>query len=242
MKARNPRLTGCSGATMTERLRIAVVGHSNTGKTSLLRTLTRDPDFGQVADEAGTTRHVQGALLRLPGEGEIEWFDTPGMEDSVALLEYLDLVAPASERLDGPARIQRLLDTPEARGRYEQEARVLDKLLACDAGLYVIDARDPVLSKHRDELALLAACGRPLLPVLNFVHAPGHRARWRAWACMRCSNTTPWLRPWTASSNSMPVWPCCWTRTRSCSHGWPPRWRRRARRAARPPAGWPPHC
>ena len=166
---------------MTERLRIAVVGHSNTGKTSLLRTLTRDPDFGQVADEAGTTRHVQGALLRLPGEGEIEWFDTPGMEDSVALLEYLDLVAPASERLDGPARIQRLLDTPEARGRYEQEARVLGKLLACDAGLYVIDARDPVLSKHRDELALLAACGRPLLPVLNFVHAPGHRAHeWRA--------------------------------------------------------------
>ncbi|CAJ50946.1 DUF3482 domain-containing protein [Bordetella avium] len=162
---------------MTDILKIAVVGHSNTGKTSLLRTLTRDPDFGEVADTAGTTRHVQGVLTRMPGEGAIEWFDTPGMEDSVALLEYLDDIAP---RLDGPARIRRFLDTPEAQGRYEQEARVLTKLLDCDAGLYVIDARDPVLSKHRDELALLAACGRPLLPVLNFVHAPGHRAaEWR---------------------------------------------------------------
>lgn len=166
---------------MSELVRIAVVGHSNTGKTSLLRTLTRDPDFGDVADYAGTTRHVEGSLLRLPGQGSIEWFDTPGMEDSVALLEYLDQLAPPAERLDGPARIRRLLDTPQAHGRYEQEARVLQKLLDCDAGLYVIDARDPVLSKHLDELTLLAACGRPLLPVLNFVHAQGHRAAdWRA--------------------------------------------------------------
>jgi len=53
-------------------------------------------------------------------------------------------------------------------------------MLDCDAALYVIDARDPVLSKHRDELSILAACGRPLLPVLNFVNAPSHRAdEWR---------------------------------------------------------------
>ena len=31
-------------------IRIAVVGHTNTGKTSLLRTLTRDTRFGEVAD------------------------------------------------------------------------------------------------------------------------------------------------------------------------------------------------
>ncbi|QGD30921.1 DUF3482 domain-containing protein [Bordetella holmesii] len=163
---------------MTESLRIAVVGHSNTGKTSLLRTLTRDADFGEVNDAAGTTCHVQSARLR--GHAGIEWFDTPGMEDSVALLEYLDHIAPLAQRMDGPTRIRRFLDSPEAHGRYEQEARVLNKLLDCDAGLYVIDARDPVLGKHRDELALLAACARPLLPVLNFVHAPGHRAdQWR---------------------------------------------------------------
>lgn len=161
-------------------IKIALVGHTNTGKTSLLRTLTRDATFGEVADRPGTTRHVEGARLRLDGRPVLEWFDTPGMEDSIALLEYLERLDSPGERLDGPARIRRFLDTPEAHGRYEQEARVLTKMLDCDAALYVIDARDPVLGKHRDELAILAACGRPLLPVLNFVNAPAHRAdEWR---------------------------------------------------------------
>ncbi|CUI97991.1 GTPase/DUF3482 domain-containing protein [Achromobacter xylosoxidans] len=166
---------------MTERvINVAVVGHTNTGKTSLLRTLTRDTTFGDVADQPGTTRHVEGARLRLDGRAVLEWFDTPGMEDSIALLEYLERLGQPGERLDGPARVRRFLDTPEAHGRYEQEARVLKKMLDCDAALYVIDARDPVLGKHRDELAILAACGRPLLPVLNFVNAPAHRAaEWR---------------------------------------------------------------
>ncbi|CUI44250.1 GTPase/DUF3482 domain-containing protein [Achromobacter kerstersii] len=161
-------------------IKIALVGHTNTGKTSLLRTLTRDTTFGEVADSPGTTRHVEGARLRLDGRAVLEWFDTPGMEDSIALLEYLERLASPDERLDGPARIRRFLDTPEAHGRFEQEARVLTKMLDCDAALYVIDARDPVLGKHRDELSILAACGRPLLPVLNFVNAPAHRAdEWR---------------------------------------------------------------
>jgi len=162
-------------------IKIALVGHTNTGKTSLLRTLTRDTTFGEVADSPGTTRHVEGARLRLQGRAVLEWFDTPGMEDSISLLEYLEKLDSPQERLDGPARIRRFLDTPAAHGRYEQEARVLAKMLDCDAALYVIDARDPVLGKHRDELAILAACGRPLLPVLNFVNAPAHRAdEWRA--------------------------------------------------------------
>lgn len=151
-------------------LRLAVVGHTNTGKTSLLRTLARDPDFGQVEDSPGTTRQVQGARLLVDGQPVMELFDTPGMEDGIGLLEYLDQLSDRSERLDGPDRIRRFLDTAESRGRFEQEARVLRKLLDCDAGLYVVDARDPVLAKHKDELAILGSCGRPLLPVLNFTH------------------------------------------------------------------------
>jgi hypothetical protein len=165
---------------MAELIKIALVGHTNTGKTSLLRTLTRDTTFGEVADRPGTTRHVEGARLRLDGRPVLEGFDTPGLEDSIAVLEYLERLDRPGERLDGPARIRRFLDTPEAHGRFEQAARVLTKMLDCDAALYVIDARDPVLGKHRDELAILAACGRPLLPVLNFVNAPAHRAdAWR---------------------------------------------------------------
>jgi len=164
---------------MSKALQLAVVGHTNTGKTSLARTLARDTRFGRVDDSPGTTRHVEGIRLTIEGEQAIEWFDTPGMEDSVALRDYIDTLC-AGERLDGPDQIRRFLDAPEASRRFEQEARVLNKMLHTDAALYVIDARDPVLAKHRDELALLAACGKPILPVLNFTSAPAHRAQaWR---------------------------------------------------------------
>ncbi len=158
-----------------------MVGHTNTGKTSLLRTLTRDRGFGEVSHRPSTTRHVEGARLSVDGEALLELYDTPGLEDAIALLDYLDALERPGERLDGPERMARLLDSNEARGRFEQEAKVVRQLLASDAGLYVIDAREPVLAKYRDELAVLAGCGRPLLPVLNFVASPQHREEeWRA--------------------------------------------------------------
>ncbi|PQP04760.1 DUF3482 domain-containing protein [Pseudomonas frederiksbergensis] len=159
-------------------LKLAVVGHTNVGKTSLLRTLTRDVGFGEVSHRPSTTRHVEGARLSVDGEPLLDLFDTPGLEDAIALLDYLErlerLERPG-ERLDGPARLARFLEGSEARQRFEQEAKVLRQLLASDAGLYVIDAREPVLAKYRDELQVLASCGKPLLPVLNFVSSAQHR-------------------------------------------------------------------
>jgi len=166
---------------MSAILRVAVVGHTNTGKTSLLRTLARDTGFGEVADAPGTTRHVEGLRLYADGVPMVELFDTPGMEDAIAVLEFIEALGAPGERLDGPERVARFLATPQAGARFEQEAKVLRQLLASDAGLYVVDARDAVLAKHRDELAILANCARPLLPVLNFVATPAARTdAWRA--------------------------------------------------------------
>ncbi|CAM5205443.1 G domain-containing protein OS=Castellaniella defragrans OX=75697 GN=HNR28_002181 PE=4 SV=1 [Castellaniella defragrans] len=160
-------------ADMTPPIDLAVVGHTNTGKTSLMRTLLRDERFGEVADSPGTTRHVESAqLLTQEGQPILILRDTPGLEDAMGALDYLEQMVPGGARLDGPERIQRLLDSPESAGRFEQECRVLSTVRATDASLYVVDARDPVLPKHKDELLLLAACGRPILPVLNFTRSP----------------------------------------------------------------------
>ncbi|WP_341783128.1 GTPase/DUF3482 domain-containing protein [Pseudomonas putida] len=165
---------------MIEPLKLAVVGHTNVGKTSLLRTLTRDVGFGEVSHRPSTTRHVEGARLSVDGEPLLELYDTPGLEDAIALLDYLERLERPGERLDGPARLERFLQGSEARQRFEQEAKVLRQLLASNAGLYVIDAREPVLAKYRDELEVLANCGKPLLPVLNFVASSQHREpEWR---------------------------------------------------------------
>lgn len=165
---------------MTKPLTLALVGHTNVGKTSLLRTLTRDIGFGEVSHRPSTTRHVEGARLSVDGQALLELYDTPGLEDAIALLDYLERLERPGERLDGPARLARFLQGPESRQRFEQEAKVLRQLMASDAGLYVIDAREPVLAKYRDELEVLAGCGKPLLPVLNFVASAQHReTEWR---------------------------------------------------------------
>ncbi|KPW94803.1 MULTISPECIES: GTPase/DUF3482 domain-containing protein [Pseudomonas syringae group] len=161
-------------------IKLAVVGHTNVGKTSLLRTLTGDVSFGEVSHRPSTTRHVEGARLSVDGQALVDLYDTPGLEDAIALLDYLERLDRPGERLDGPARLARFLEGSEARQRFEQEAKVMRQLLSSDAGLYVIDAREPVLAKYRDELAVLASCGKPLLPVLNFVSAREHREpEWR---------------------------------------------------------------
>jgi len=159
-------------------LRLSVVGHTNVGKTSLMRTLMRDVSFGDVAPDSATTRQVEGARLLAEGQTIIELFDTPGLEDASALIEQLE--TDAGQRHTGPERVTEFLESAEAGGRFEQEARVLTQVLDSDAALYVIDAREPVLGKYQDELAILALCARPILPLLNFVSNAHSRAeQWR---------------------------------------------------------------
>jgi len=159
---------------MTERpLRIAVVGHTNTGKTSLIRTLTRDRQFGEVADRGGTTRRITSVELRVKRRALIELFDSPGLEHAALLIEWLERQPVA--RHDGPARVRCLLDDPQACARFDQEARVLELMQVVDIGLYVIDTREPVLEKYQDELAILSWCARPLVAVFNFVACAASR-------------------------------------------------------------------
>ncbi|NEN75539.1 DUF3482 domain-containing protein [Pelistega sp. NLN82] len=167
--------------TTPDLLRLAIVGHTNTGKTSLMRTLLEDRAFGEVQNAPGTTRHVEGATIQIDNQATIELHDTPGIEDSIGLWDYLDQLQQSHpKRLDGPDSIHYFLTSPESHGRFEQEARVLRQLLQCDAGLYVVDIRDPVLAKHKDELAILARCGKPLIAILNFIHSPqNHLTAWR---------------------------------------------------------------
>lgn len=161
-------------------VRLAVVGHTNAGKTSLLRTLTRNRSFGEVSLRPATTRHVEAINLELGLGLTLEFDDTPGLEDSMGLLDALHNHSP-DPREPGPTRLQRWLESPAATARFTQEAKALRQLLACDLALYVADAREPVTGKYQDEFVILNWAGKPCLVVLNFVADPQAKpAAWRA--------------------------------------------------------------
>jgi len=159
---------------MAEPILIAVVGHTNAGKTSLLRTLTRHVTFGEVSDRPGTTRHVEAIDLKVDGAPAVRFFDTPGLEDAVTLAEYMKALQDCATP---PERVRAFLAGPEARAAFEQEAKVLRKMLEVEAGIYVIDTREPVLPKFRAEIEILTWCARPIMPVLNFVRDPHSRSQ-----------------------------------------------------------------
>src|SRR5690606_40768329 len=76
---------------------------------------------------------VQTCALPISGQAILVLRDTPGLEDAMGVLDYLDQLSPPQERHDGPDRIRKLLDSPEAAGRFEQECRVLATVLETDA-------------------------------------------------------------------------------------------------------------
>lgn len=159
-------------------LRVAVVGHTNTGKTSLVRTLTHNRAFGEVRDRGGTTRRIVSGELVADDGTRIELFDSPGLENAPELIDWLD--DHSGDRHDGPARIRSLIEDQAASERFDHESRVLDLMLGVDVALYVIDAREPVLEKYQDELAVLGLCARPIVAVLNFTASPESReVQWR---------------------------------------------------------------
>lgn len=163
---------------MSSMLRVAVIGHTNTGKTSLLRTLLRDSSFGEISSRPGTTRHVEAAELLAGGEPVMALYDTPGLEDSIGLLTILEQLggnAPAG----GIDAIRRFLVSVEEFPRFQQEAKVLRQLLDADLVFYVVDSREPLLGKYLDELKVLAMAAKPVLPVLNFIAEGIYQEAWR---------------------------------------------------------------
>lgn len=153
-----------------EPLKLSVVGHTNVGKTSIIRTLLRDVYFGEVKNAPATTRHVEKALISdsKTKENLVALYDTPGLEDSTGLLDWL--LDNTASRCDGVERLQQFLANDIAQTDFSQEAKVIRQLLASDIAIYVIDAREPVLGKYKDELTILSWSAVPVMPVFNFSH------------------------------------------------------------------------
>lgn len=161
-------------------LNIAVVGHTNTGKTSLIRTMLRSTEFGVIEDGAGTTRHVEQATISAGNEPILNLYDTPGLEDSRALFAYIKKLTAKSKSLSPVQILEHFVTHVSVNDPLEQEAKVIRQVLRSDILLYIIDVREPFLEKYRLELDILTQSAKPIIPVFNFI--AGHDrelAKWR---------------------------------------------------------------
>ncbi|MFN8962224.1 MAG: GTPase domain-containing protein, partial [Betaproteobacteria bacterium] len=81
----NPKTGGAAAA----RIDLALVSHTNVGKTSLARTLL-GADVGEVRDAPHVTDLAEPhVLLTTPADDALRLWDTPGFGDSARLLKRL---------------------------------------------------------------------------------------------------------------------------------------------------------
>lgn len=158
-------------------LKIAIVGHTNTGKTSLIRTITRERNFGEVKDEASTTIDV-AEIKRRSDKLTFTYIDTPGIEDAMGVLDLLEEQYPSNSRLDEAEKLQQFANDPHIEAIFEQEVKVIKQLFRADLTCYIIDCRLPFLPKFDDELTLIEKTHHPILPILNFIDGE-HLTTWK---------------------------------------------------------------
>ena len=161
-------------------LNIAVVGHTNTGKTSLIRTMLRSTEFGVIEDAAGTTRHVEQATIAADNEPILNLYDTPGLEDSRALFAHIKKLQTKLKPLTPAQILEHFITHVSVNDPLEQEAKVIRQVLRSDILLYIIDVREPFLEKYRLELDILTQSAKPIIPVFNFIAEHNQElAKWR---------------------------------------------------------------
>lgn len=146
-----------------DRITLALVSHTNVGKTTLARTLLRR-DVGEVLDQAHVTEVSTSYDLVATDDATLVLWDTPGFGDSVRLLR----------RLEGEKRpilwfLRQTWDRIADRPLWSSQQAMRTVRDDTEVVLYLVNA-----AEHPDEagyvapeLDLLAWTGRPVLLLLN---------------------------------------------------------------------------
>jgi hypothetical protein len=165
---------------------LALISHTNVGKTTLARTLLRR-DVGEVLDQAHVTDATEGFVLyQSPGGDQVVLSDNPGFGDSTRLLRRLRGLPDPLAWLVG-----QVWDRFAERPLFCSQQAIRHVREQADIVLYLVNAsEDPAAAGYlAPELELLAWVGRPVVLLLNQTGVPGSpeererdTARWREFA------------------------------------------------------------
>lgn len=149
---------------------VSVVGHTNHGKSSTVRTLIENSDFGKVSPEPVKMHDTQAYRLQENLSTVAMVYDTPGLSSASEAIQALGHRPKVND-------IQRYYDSHE---KHLHERIVFEHLSQKSSLiLFVVDIRQPCRDEYKDELLLILKCGIPIVPIMNFsTTSNDHRADW----------------------------------------------------------------
>jgi hypothetical protein len=151
------------------QLALALVSHTNAGKTTLARTLLVQ-DVGEVRDAPHVTAFASGHRLLESGAGDtLTLWDTPGFGDSARLVRRLRQSKQPLGWL-----LAQVWDRVADRAFWHGQQAVRAVRDQADVVLYLANAAEPpeAAGYIAPEMELLAWMQRPVLVLLNQLGAP----------------------------------------------------------------------
>ena len=153
-------------------INLSLVSHTNVGKTTLMRTLTRQ-DIGEVADRPHVTEEAEShVLIDTPDGDRLLLWDTPGFGDSARLLKRLRTSANPIGWL-----LTQVWDRFTDRPFFCSQRAIRNVSEESDVVLYLVNAaEEPAAAGYAEkELEILGWIGKPVVVLLNQMGPP--RAR-----------------------------------------------------------------
>jgi hypothetical protein len=152
---------------------LVLVSHTNSGKTTLARTLL-GRDVGEVRDAPHVTELAEPyRLLESPEGDELQLWDTPGFGDSARLVQRLRLA-------DNPIGwlLREIWDRHRDRPFWCSQQAVRAARSSADVVLYLVNAAEHPRDAGyvSSEIQVLRWIDRPVLVLLNQVGPPRPRA------------------------------------------------------------------
>lgn len=154
---------------MSQTISLALVSHTNVGKTTLARTLLGQ-DVGEVRDAPHVTAFASGhRLLRSEAGDALLLWDTPGFGDSARLVRRL-----RQSRQPLGWLLAQVWDRFADRAFWSGQQAVRAVREQADVVLYLVNAAEPpaVAGYIAPEMELLAWMDRPVLVLLNQLGVP----------------------------------------------------------------------
>jgi len=139
---------------------LAIMGHPNAGKSSVVATLTEN-DRIAIDKRAGTTTHSDEFPVVIDGETIMVFIDTPGFQNPSDILEWFQ-AHPDDQDLAG-AFVRAHGGDP----MFSHDCELLEPVAAGAGIILVVDGSKRIKEKDRVEMELLRLTGRPRMAILN---------------------------------------------------------------------------
>ena len=155
---------------------LAVVGHPNKGKSSIVSTLAEDRTV-LIGAEAGTTVRARVYPMRVDGRVIYNLVDTPGFQRARTVLAWLqERATSADERR--PA-VEAFVEAHRGNARFVDECELLEPILRGAGILYVVDGSVPYGPEFEAEMEILRWTGQPSMALINLIGSDYHGEAWK---------------------------------------------------------------